>query len=298
MKGVSYFNGTGGAEDLNALPLCVDMDGTLLRIDTLHEAAFAAISADWRVAPRLIGWLFDGKVRVKQELSKLWDFDPSKLPYNKSILEYLHAQRGTGRRLVLCTAAHRDIAERVARYLNIFDEVIATEGTLNLRGPTKADVLCCRFGRGKFIYAGNDASDHAVWECAAAAIVVNASGSVQRAAQARHRVISLLDGQTNIARSVLRAMRPYQWVKNALCLIPLLAAGDFTDTGAWAAALMTALSFCLVASGIYLLNDIFDLAADRAHPRKSSRPFANGDLSVAIGLILSPILLLGGLAGC
>ncbi len=283
------------APEVADLPLCVDMDGTLLRIDTLHEAAVAAVLTDWRTALRLPGWLGEGKARLKQELAQRWIFDAATLPYSQSLLAYLKAQRAAGRYIVLCTAAHRDIAARVAEYLGLFDEIIATQGTSNLRGAAKADVLCRRFGRRAFVYAGNDATDHVVWECAAAAVVVNAPETVLRIARASHKDPIVLDDRTNgWVRATLRAMRPYQWVKNALCLVPPIAAGDFSDAHAWAGALTIALGFCLVASGIYLLNDISDLGADRSHPHKSRRPFANGDLPVAVGLTLSSVLLLSG----
>ena len=281
--------------DAADLPLCVDMDGTLLRIDTLYEAAVGALFADWRIALRVLGWFVEGKARLKQELARRWIFDAATLPYSQSLLAYLRAQRAAGRYMVLCTAAHRDIAERVAEHLGLFDEVIATEGTSNLRGAAKADILCHRFGRHGFVYAGNDATDHAVWECAAAAVLVNAPETVLRVTRASHSGATVLDDRANRVRAMLRAMRPYQWVKSALCLVPPIAAADFTDAHAWAGALTIALAFCLVASGMYLLNDISDLAADRSHPRKSRRPFASGDLSVLAGLTMSPALLLTGI---
>jgi 4-hydroxybenzoate polyprenyltransferase len=276
------------------LPLCVDMDGTLLRIDTLHEAAFAAVFQEWRVAFRLPGWLGRGKAHLKQELARRWTFDAATMPYNSSLVAYLQQQHAAGRRIVLCTAAHRDIAERVAAHLGLFDEVIATEGDANLRGPAKADLLCARFGRGGFVYAGNDAMDHVVWNAAAAAIVVNAPASVLRDVQARHKVLAIFDDRPGMLRSALRAMRPYQWVKNGLCLVPPLAAGDLS-VASWGGAALISFAFCLVASSIYLFNDISDLGADRAHPRKSRRAFASGDLPVAVGIALAPLLMLTGL---
>ena len=296
MAGVTELVQTGAAKTGNAvlLPLCVDMDGTLLRIDTLHEAAFAAVFADWRVAVRLPGWLADGKARLKEELAQRWVFDAATLPYSQSLLDYLRQQHRAGRQIVLCTASHRDVAEAVAQHLGMFDQVIATEGKVNLRGAAKAELLCRRFGTKGFVYAGNDLTDLPVWDSAAASVVVNAPEAVRRTVQARHRVEAVLDDRKRLVRAALRAMRPYQWVKNTLCLVPPIAAGDFLGADAWLGAITIGVSFCLVASGIYLLNDISDLAADRAHPRKSSRPFASGDLPIAVGLVLCPVLVLAG----
>ena len=88
---------------------------------------------------------------------------------------------------------------------------------------------------------------------------------------------------------MLRALRPYQWSKNALVFLPMLAAHDLT---AIQAVILTFLSFCLTASAVYVINDLLDLEADRAHPRKSRRPFAAGDLNAATGAAMAAGLLL------
>lgn len=96
----------------------------------------------------------------------------------------------------------------------------------------------------------------------------------------------------NTLRATLRALRPHQWAKNALILIPILAAHQATDLPLLGTALLALVAFCLCASSVYVLNDLLDLEADRAHPRKSKRPFAAGDLSILTGLALAPALLL------
>lgn len=197
---------------------------------------------------------------------------------------------------MLCTAADRRVADAVARHLGLFDEVLASDGVVNLRGSAKAEALVRRFGQGGFTYVGNDMTDLAVWEQAGAAIVAGASRRVQRAAS-RFPVEESLARQASGLPALLRALRPYQWSKNALCLVPLLASGSL-DPLAWLAALGAVAAFCATASAIYVLNDLSDLAADRAHPRKARRPFASGALSVASGLALAPVLLLlGGVLG-
>ena len=99
--------------------------------------------------------------------------------------------------------------------------------------------------------------------------------------------------QTAVVPALLRALRPYQWSKNTLCLVPVLASASL-DPADWLAAFATMAAFCATASAVYLLNDMSDLAADRAHPRKSRRPFASGALPVTWGFALTPALLLLG----
>jgi len=278
------------------LPLCIDLDGTLLRIDSLHEAAFAAVLADWRVPFHIPGWLAAGRARLKRELAARWHFVAAQLPYNDTLLRLIEEERARGRRIVLCTAADVSIAEAVAEHLGVFDEIIASNGIDNLRGERKAEELCRRFGERGFIYAGNDGTDGKVWRHAAGAIVVNASPAAARAAGKDCRLAATIDDASSRFRAALRAMRPYQWVKNVFTLVPILAAGDFANGVAWRHSLAIMAAFCATASAIYLINDMSDLAADRAHPRKRLRPFASGALPLAYGLAMVPLLFVLGAA--
>jgi 4-hydroxybenzoate polyprenyltransferase/phosphoserine phosphatase len=273
---------------LDELPLCVDLDGTLLRINSMHEAAFAAVLADWRVLFHLPFWLAGGRARLKAELARRWRFTAAHLPYSDELLELVRKERDAGRRIVMCTAADRQVAEAVAEHLGLFDEVMASEGANNLRGANKAEALCQRFGERGFVYAGNDATDLSVWQCAAAALVVNAPGAVSHAAVKRHAVVGVIDDAAPRLWAALRALRPYQWVKNLFALVPLLASSDFHNATAWRHSLAITAAFCATASAIYVLNDLSDLAADRAHPRKRQRPFASGALPLATGLAMVP----------
>lgn len=274
------------------LPICVDLDGTLLKIDSLQEAALAATLGDFRVLFRAPAWLAKGKAHLKQELARRWCFDPAHLPYNEPLIDFLRRMRAEGRRIVLVTAADRAVAEAVAGHLGLFQEILASDGVRNLRGSKKAEVLCERFGDQLFIYAGNDRTDHHVWERAAAAIVVNAPRHIQRKAQERYSIAAVIDDRhASWPRALIKAMRPYQWVKNLLVFAPLLASGDFTSISPWVSSLLAFGAFCATASAIYLLNDMSDLAADRMHPRKRRRPFASGALAPAAGLAIAPLLM-------
>src|SRR5690349_4708365 len=115
-------------------PLCVDLDGTLVKIDTLQEAAFAAGLADWRTIPKLPIWLRHGRAFLKRELAGRWSFDPSHLPYNETLLRYLRSERAKGRKIVLVTAADQEIARKIADHIGLFDDVVASDGVRNLRG--------------------------------------------------------------------------------------------------------------------------------------------------------------------
>ncbi|MGH6682945.1 MAG: UbiA family prenyltransferase, partial [Pseudolabrys sp.] len=83
----------------------------------------------------------------------------------------------------------------------------------------------------------------------------------------------------------LKLLRPHQWAKNALVAVPLLTAHHFSLSALGLAALAV-VAFCACASSAYILNDLIDIEADRAHPLKRQRPFASGEVSLAAGAVV------------
>jgi 4-hydroxybenzoate polyprenyltransferase len=273
-------------------PLCVDLDGTLVRTDTLCEALVAVIKNGKGLWPTICA-LPSGKAAFKAIAALHGPFDPKLLPYNAKLIEFLEKEKREGTTLVLATAANHKIAEAVKVHLGLFDEVIASDATRNLRGVEKARVLAERFGSRAFRYAGNDETDIPVWRSASGAVLVNAPASVRKAAAAVTNVEAEIHDQPGRVRAAIQAMRPYQWSKNILVFIPILTAHAEKDLRSWVYALITFVAFCSLASASYLVNDLLDLAADRNHARKRNRPLASGALSIGEALLL--ILLLYGI---
>lgn len=100
---------------------------------------------------------------------------------------------------------------------------------------------------------------------------------------------------TTSIKPYLKALRPHQWIKNTLVFLPMLAAHQ-VDAQTLRLSLFAFVSFCLIASSVYIVNDLLDLAADRAHPRKRLRPLASGSISVAHGVWMAFGTLLAGAA--
>ena len=103
-------------------------------------------------------------------------------------------------------------------------------------------------------------------------------------------------GGLGIPFHLLRAMRPHQWTKNALVFAALVFDRKFFDLGPVADAVLAFIAFCLVSSATYLINDIRDIANDRAHPRKRFRPLASGDLSIPVAAGAAGVLVALSLA--
>jgi 4-hydroxybenzoate polyprenyltransferase len=98
-------------------------------------------------------------------------------------------------------------------------------------------------------------------------------------------------------KAVIVALRPQEWVKNLLVYAGLVFSGKFDELDAIAAATVTFIAFCLVASAGYLVNDAQDVEEDRQHPKKRRRPIAAGELSVRTAITLAAVLAIVGLAG-
>lgn len=273
-------------------PLVVDLDGTLIGTDLLHETTVRAVRGAPHVLLMLPAWLMRGKAHLKAQLAARATVDVSVLPYNTALLEVLRHEKAMGRYLVLCTASDRALAQQVASHLGLFDEVMASDGSRNLAGRHKAHALSERFGRLGFDYVGNSSADIDVWEAAHGAWVVNASTAVSERARSLGRVQRELPAPAMGIKTVFKALRAHQWLKNLLLFVPLLAAHRLTGVDDWLAVLMAFVSFSLCASSVYIANDLLDLDSDRTHPRKRLRPFAAGSLSILHGVGLAPVLLL------
>lgn len=87
-------------------------------------------------------------------------------------------------------------------------------------------------------------------------------------------------------KSVLKLIRPEQWVKNLFIFLPLFFSGQLLEWDKWLACLPTFIAFCCISSSLYCFNDIQDREEDRLHRRKRLRPIASGAISVRAGYIL------------
>lgn len=165
----------GTSSDERDIPLCVDLDGTLLNTDMLWESLKdVARRNPWAVL-LFPFWLLQGRAHLKQQVARLARVDIAALPYHHGLLEFLKTEKARGRMLILATASDQAIAGKIAAHFGIFDEVLASDGRRNLRGPAKAALLSERYGRHGFDYAGNSHVDLQVWPATRCAIVVNGS---------------------------------------------------------------------------------------------------------------------------
>jgi 4-hydroxybenzoate polyprenyltransferase len=275
-------------------PLCVDLDGSLVKSDTLLDALCLFARRHPLQLWRVFLWLAHGRARLKHEISQRASLDPTRLPYNQELLRFLHAERGAGRRIFLATGADGGQAQRIASHLGIFEGVLASDGSTNLTGNRKLARL--KEQHGEFDYIGNSRADLPMLSQARVPMLANPSAGLRIALRSRHIPVacSFIDRRPSM-RMLIKAIRMHQWAKNILLFLPLLMSHKLTRSSV-EAAIAAFFCFSLMASVTYLINDMLDIDNDRQHSSKRLRPFASGDLPVASGVILVIVLAAASMA--
>ncbi|MDX1547198.1 MAG: UbiA family prenyltransferase [Rhodothermales bacterium] len=280
-----------------ARPLVVDLDGTLLTTDTLWESCLLLLRRRPLDLLRFPAWLRHGKAHFKRRIAERVVPEPDALPYNQEVLTFVQQAQAAGRPVVLATAADRRVAEPIAEHLGGFAHVVASDGATNVRGAAKlAAVQAIPAAAAGFDYIGDAPADQVLWEAAEGGYLVAPTLRLERRARERAHIEGVFAGTRSSAVSTwARALRLHQWVKNLLIGVPLLVGHRFGEVDLLLAVLLAFVAFGLCASGVYVLNDLVDLEADRRHARKRWRPFAQGSLPIQHGVAAIPLLVLSGL---
>lgn len=273
--------------------LVVDLDDTLVRTDMLYESFWASFAKDCTLPFRAISaFMRGGKAGLKLLLSNAADLDVSTLPYNELVLNYIKAWRDSGGTVALVTATDQYLAKQISNHLGLFDDVYGSNGTTNLKGKTKADFLAEKYGENKFTYIGDSHADLEVWKIARKAVVVDPSERLKARVKEVVQKSDILQSEPRQGADYLLALRPHQWIKNMLIFVPVLTSHQLVGYTLGQSALAF-FAFSMVASSVYVLNDLLDLSADRLHPSKRHRPIAAGKVRIIYGLplVIVPVLI-------
>ncbi|MDN4481753.1 UbiA family prenyltransferase [Demequina muriae] len=276
----------------------VDLDGTLLRSDLLWEAAARHATSSGRGPFDVVRWAVRGRAHLKSELASRVPVDAGALPYRTEVVDELAGIARAGGRVILATAAARSHADPVAAHLGFVEAVLATDADgVNLRGDAKADAIEAYADGAPWTYWGDSLADVPVWRRSDAAVVVDAGRRVTQASEGlgvpvRH----VRTDRPSTPLAWRSGLRVHQWAKNALVLVPLLTGHLLFEPEAVVKALAAVAAFSAMASAIYLINDLADLSADRAHATKRHRALAAGWISVRAALVAAAALVVVSVA--
>jgi 4-hydroxybenzoate polyprenyltransferase len=278
------------------LPLCVDLDGTLISCDSLHESFLKALKLAPFKTLASIRLLAKSKAAFKDGIVKLATLDASTLPYNQDVLDYIKGQRAH-RKVVLVTGANVQIAALVDDHLKAFDSVMASDESKNLTGNTKRLALVEHYGESGFDYIGNEQADIDVWESAKNASVVTANADFAKQVQARFSTDQIFTVKGPTIGTWLKFARVHQWSKNLLLFVPFFLDHRFSEWSDLVTIGLSFIAFSLLASMTYMINDMLDIESDRQNSTKSKRALASGEIQVqqaatAVGALLICVLML------
>ncbi|MFK8068399.1 MAG: UbiA family prenyltransferase [Gammaproteobacteria bacterium] len=274
--------------------LFVDLDNTLTRSDFLLEPLLRLLKSDPVLIFLLPLWLFHGRGYFKKQLSDRIKFDVSEIQYDQKVLDYLAEQKAQGREIVLATASNQSFADQVAAHLGLFEHVIASSADHNTKGKNKLAAMKRYAGERAFDYMGDSHADIHSWQYIKSAMVVSPQPGVLRRLEKASIPIELINAAP-LVEVYLKALRPWQWLKNGLIFVPLILAKQLFYPASLGACIVAFISFCMIASAGYLVNDLLDIESDRLHPRKRYRPLASGVLSLWNIFILMVMLFFAGL---
>jgi len=278
------------------LPLGVDLDGTLIRTDMLHETTLLLVKQRPWLLFALPFWLLGGKASLKQKIASRVRIDVGSIPLNDELHLYLQSEKAGNRKLGLFSASDQTIVRQMAERIGLFDVAMGSDGQTNLSGANKLTAIVASLGE-EFVYAGNSSADFAVWRGARAAIVVGDADKLRPHVER----LTQIEREFQVVRPGvavwLKALRVHQWLKNGLLFVPLILAAPTVSVGVLPLFLIGFLVLSLLSSSTYLLNDLLDLEADRNHRSKKLRPLASGAISLHHGVLAGMGLLALAIAG-
>lgn len=269
-------------------PLVVDLDGTLISTDSLHELFASAFFTQPLKAVAVLPSLLAGRSKFKDAISKVATIDPQTLPYRHDVLEFLKTEYAAGRSIYLVTAAHQSIATAIADHLDLFVRAKGSDADANLKGINKLRWIEAELGP-VFDYVGDSRADLPIWKKARTCFVIIKDGRVLQTLRSSGATIGRTFESAASGRHWLRALRLHQASKNALVLVPLVLSHKFVEPGSIAKAFLAFALLTVISSATYLINDLADLSADRAHATKRNRPLASGHIPVSAAAIVAVI---------
>ena len=237
-----------------------------------------------------------GKVGLKIFLSNKSDISIENLPYNQQVLDAIYQWKESypEEKVILISATHQDVIERIAYHLKCFDGWYGTDNK-NLKSEIKLKKIKDLTEGESFTYIGDSFADLVIWENAKKCYLVNPTKSLLKAVTKINDSIEIIASKkSNLFFEVIKTIRVHQWVKNLLIFIPaILSLKPFVDLLEVLVSGFFAFSF--IASAFYILNDLFDIESDRVHHSKKHRAFASGSLSIIQGFFIFIFLIVAAI---
>ena len=225
------------------------------------------------------------------------DTDHGAIPLRQTVVDHLNTLKSQGKSIVLVTRTPGPLIPDMVHQIGCFDDVIAPEDFQAYRGTEKLEKTRAYAQNRPFAFIAHHRRDLPIMKAAEHVTLVYPTTQLREKGK-RFQAVHLLGPTVHPFIMVLKALRPHHWTKNLLLAVPWVMAHQWHDLRSSLKLLMALLAFSLVASAVYICNDLLDLPADRLHPFKKKRPLASGALPISWAVLTAFFLFgLGILAG-
>lgn len=271
-------------------PLCVDLDNTLIKTDIMFEASIKLLQKNPIKFIIFLYKFFISKSDGKFYLSNNIEIDSKFIPLNEEVLNFCKQRYNAGHEVFIATGAPEKYALSICEQFNFVKNVYSSNEKTNLVSTNKRKLLTSLFGEKGYDYIGDSTKDIPIWNSAKHCYLVGNNTLLSK----KIFFEKVFTVEKNKLSDILKSLRPKQWVKNLLVFLPLLLAHQIQNTQKFQLAIQAFLSFCMIASAIYTMNDLTDIDNDRKHNLKKNRPLAACLISIDRSIILFLICAISG----
>ena len=265
------------------IPIVCDLDGTLIKSDLFLESLLIYIKSNFFLIFNLVYQLLFNKLIFKAFITHRFPVNGKKIPINQELLDWLKLKKESGVDVFLVTGATKNSYEAIKDRLMKFTGVYTSTTQVNLTGANKANFLIEKFGKEKFDYIGNSIVDFSIWKYSRKKLLAN---NIYLQVFCKKYFNEIFSKPPQYLKKLLSFIRIHQWTKNGLIFLHPIITMNQLSFNLFVNYCLFFLAFSLLASSVYVFNDIVDIFDDRDHKYKYKRPLASGFFDIKESLFI------------
>ena len=279
---------------MNEKILAVDLDNTLIKTDMSFETLVYAIKSNPLLILKVLSiFIFQGKSFAKKCLFENSNIDINDFQINQDIVEFIKKNKQKYIKVILISGSRHEIVRKFYEHIDIFDEYHGSDDNINLVGANKINFINSNYNQIAFDYIGDSKKDIPIWRHCGHALIVSSDSLLSKLNDSNISIEVISQNYEPTLNDFFYLLRVHHWIKNSLIFIPMLLAHEITQLNI-IILILSFFSYSLIASSIYILNDLIDKKFDSVHVTKKHRPIASGKIQIINALCYAAIILVIG----
>lgn len=276
---------------MNKKILAVDLDNTLIKTDMSFETlVFVIKNNPLLILKVLYIFILKGKSFAKKYLFENSNIDINDFKINPDIIDFIKKNKKKYIKVILISGSRHEIVRKFYDHTDIFDEYHGSDDNINLVGANKINFINSNYNKITFDYIGDSKKDIPIWKHCGHALIVSSDSLLSKLRDTNIPVEIISQNYEPTLNDFFYLLRVHHWIKNILLFIPMLLAHEITQLNI-IILLLAFFSYSLIASSIYILNDLVDKKFDSIHTTKKHRPIASGKIQIINALSYTAITL-------